>query len=131
MGGDGSVIYGIGAIKGVGEGAIEAMLAAREADGPFADLWDFCRRIDLHKVNRRVLEAMIRAGALDELGANRATLMAQLPLALKLAEQDRESAAAGQVDLFGALEPSRKRGPGPPDRRRGARGLGGGAASRG
>ena len=113
VGGDGSVIYGIGAIKGVGEGAIEAMLAAREAEGPFADLWDFCRRIDLHKANRRVLEAMIRAGALDELGANRATLMAQLPLALKLAEQDKESAAAGQVDLFGALEPLRKSAPDP------------------
>jgi DNA polymerase-3 subunit alpha len=113
VGGDGSVVYGIGAIKGVGEGAIEAMLAAREAEGPFADLWDFCRRIDLHKANRRVLEAMIRAGALDELGANRATLMAQLPLALKLAEQDKESAAAGQVDLFGALEPLRKSAPDP------------------
>ncbi len=113
VGGDGSVIYGIGAIKGVGEGAIEAMLAARDAEGPFTDLWDFCRRIDLHKANRRVLEAMIRAGALDELGANRATLWAQLPLALKLAEQDRESAAAGQVDLFGALTPSRKSVPDP------------------
>ena len=111
VGDDGSVIYGMGAIKGVGEGAIEAMLAARDAEGPFADLWDFCRRIDLHKANRRVLEAMIRAGALDGLGANRATLWAQLPLALKLAEQDRESAAAGQVDLFGALEPSRKTAP--------------------
>jgi len=107
VGEDGAVIYGIGAIKGVGEAAIEAMLRVREEGGPFADLWDFCRRIDLHKVNRRVLEAMIRAGALDGLGPNRATLMAQLPLALKLAEQDRESASVGQVDLFGALEPAR------------------------
>ncbi len=113
VGEDGAVIYGIGAIKGVGEAAIEAMLGARESGGPFADLWDFCRRIDLHKANRRVLEAMIRAGALDGLGANRATLMAQLPLALKLAEQDRESSAAGQVDLFGILEPSRKSAPDP------------------
>ncbi len=113
VGEDGAVIYGIGAIKGVGEAAIEAMLGARASGGPFSDLWDFCRRIDLHKANRRVLEAMIRAGALDGLGANRATLMAQLPLALKLAEQDRESAAAGQVDLFGALEPSRKSAPDP------------------
>ncbi len=115
VGKDGSVIYGLGAIKGVGESAIEAMLAARNEGGPFADLWDFCRRIDLHKANRRVLDAMVRAGALDGLGANRATLSAQLPSALKLAEQDRESAAAGQVDLFGALEPATQTGPGPPD----------------
>ncbi|EXJ16560.1 DNA polymerase III subunit alpha [Imhoffiella purpurea] len=101
-----TVIYGMGAIKGVGESAIEAMLEARESGGPFRDLWDFCCRIDLHKVNRRVLEALIRAGALDKLGPNRATLMAHLPLALKAAEQHNASQAAGQVDLFGALEPT-------------------------
>jgi DNA polymerase-3 subunit alpha len=103
-----TVIYGLGAIKGVGESAIAAMLEARAAGGPFKDIWDFCRRIDLQKANKRVLEAMIRAGALDELGddpgANRATLMNQLPLALKLAEQQREQEAAGQADLFGALD---------------------------
>jgi DNA polymerase-3 subunit alpha len=99
-----TVVYGMGAIKGVGEGAIEAIIQARTADGPFRDLWDFCRRIDLHKANRRVLEALIRAGALDELGANRATLMAELPLALKVAEQHHATLAAGQADLFGALE---------------------------
>ncbi len=98
---DHTVVYGIGAIKGVGESAIEAMLEARRKEGPFRDLWDFCRRIDLHKANRRVLEALIRAGALDGLGPNRATLMAQLPMALKLAEQHKEMQAAGQVDLFG------------------------------
>jgi DNA polymerase-3 subunit alpha len=99
-----TVVYGIGAIKGVGESAIEAMLQAREEGGPFRDLWDFCRRIDLHKANRRVLEALIRAGALDELGRNRATLMQHLPMAIRLAEQHRESQAAGQVDLFGGLD---------------------------
>ncbi|MFD2111889.1 DNA polymerase III subunit alpha [Thiorhodococcus fuscus] len=101
-----TVIYGMGAIKGVGESAIEAMVVARESGGPFRDLWDFCARIDLHKVNRRVLEALVRAGALDKLGPNRATLMAHLPLALKAAEQHNASQAAGQVDLFGALEPT-------------------------
>ncbi|WP_373509882.1 DNA polymerase III subunit alpha [Thiocapsa sp.] len=100
-----TVVYGMGAIKGVGEGAIEAIIAARAAEGPFRDLWDFCRRIDLHKANRRVLEALVRAGALDELGPNRATLIAELPLALKLAEQHHATRAAGQTDLFGALEP--------------------------
>ena len=106
-----TVVYGLGAVKGVGESAIEAMLEARRAGGHFRDLWDFCGRIDLQRVNRRVLESLVRAGALDELGPNRATLMAHLPLALKAAEQSRSTRATGQVDLFGALEPS-----GPPTR---------------
>ncbi|WP_425485110.1 OB-fold nucleic acid binding domain-containing protein [Allochromatium humboldtianum] len=109
---DKTVVYGLGAVKGVGESAIEAMLEARRAGGPFRDLWDFCGRIDLQRVNRRVLESLVRAGALDELGPNRATLMAHLPLALKAAEQYHSTRAAGQVDLFGALEPS---GPPTPD----------------
>ncbi len=101
-----TVVYGLGAIKGVGHSAIESIVAARESGGAFADLWDFCRRVDLHRVNRRVLEALIRAGALDGLGANRATLMLQLPLALKLAEQHKAVQAAGQDDLFGMNEPA-------------------------
>jgi DNA polymerase III subunit alpha len=111
--GQGTVIYGLGAIKGVGESAIESVLEARGSGGPFQDLWDFCRRIDLHKTNRRVLEAMIRAGALDGLATNRATLMAQLPLALKAAEQHRDTQAAGQADLFGDLAPSAGHQPDP------------------
>ncbi|MCB2262133.1 MAG: DNA polymerase III subunit alpha [Candidatus Thiosymbion ectosymbiont of Robbea hypermnestra] len=103
IGDEGTILYGIGAIKGVGESAIEAMLQARRKGGPFPDIWDLCRRIDLHKANRRVLEALIRAGALDELGENRATLTAQLPMAVKMAEQHRETAAAGQADLFGTV----------------------------
>ncbi|MEY6433434.1 DNA polymerase III subunit alpha [Thioalkalicoccus limnaeus] len=108
-----TVVYGLGAIKGVGEAAIDALLAARHDQEPFADIWDLCRRIELQKVNRRVLEALIRAGALDGLGPNRATLMAQLPLALKLAEQYHATRAAGQVDLFGAVEVSQAPGPDP------------------
>jgi DNA polymerase-3 subunit alpha len=111
--GEGTVVYGLGAIKGVGESAIESILESRRSGGPYQDLWDFCRRIDLHKANRRVLEAMIRAGALDGLAANRATLMAQLPLALKTAEQHRNTQAAGQADLFGNLTPSADRQPDP------------------
>ncbi len=103
---EGTVIYGLGAIKGVGESAIEVMLEARRSGGPFRDLWELCRRIDLHKANRRVLEGLIRAGALDGLAHNRATLMAQLPIALKAAEQHRDTQAAGQGDLFGSLEPA-------------------------
>ncbi|MEA3276945.1 MAG: DNA polymerase III subunit alpha [Pseudomonadota bacterium] len=108
-----TIVYGIGAIKGVGESAIESMLEARRSGGAFRDLWDFCRRIDLHKSNRRVLEALIRAGALDELGANRATLMTELPLALKMAEQHKETQAAGQNDLFGATEAAEEQSPDP------------------
>ncbi len=103
--GEERIVYGLGAIKGVGEAAIEGIVAARQEGGPFADLFDFCRRIDLRKCNRRVLESLIRAGALDDLGANRATLMVQLPLALKMAEQHHAQQAAGQNDLFGLAEP--------------------------
>ncbi len=103
--GERTVIYGLGAIKGVGESAIEGIIAAREEGGAFKDLFDFCRRIDLRKCNRRVLESLIRAGALDEMGSNRATLMVQLPLALKMAEQHHALEAAGQTDLFGMSEP--------------------------
>ena len=102
---DQTLIYGLGAIKGVGEAAIEAILVERAARGPFADLFAFCRRIDLRKVNRRVLESLIRAGALDGLGSNRATLTMQLPLALKMAEQHHAMQAVGQNDLFGLGEP--------------------------
>jgi len=99
--GDNTVIYGLGAIKGVGQAAIEGIIEARKQDGHFADLFDFCSRIDLRKANRRVLESLIRAGALDKLGANRATLMLNLPTALKMAEQQVADQAAGQNDLFG------------------------------
>ncbi len=103
--GDDTVIYGLGAVKGVGEAAITGIIAAREEGGKFKDLFDFCYRIDLHKANRRVLEALIRSGAMDSLGSNRATMMAQLPLALKMAEQRHASVDAGQSDLFGMAEP--------------------------
>jgi DNA polymerase-3 subunit alpha len=102
--GERTIVYGLGAIKGVGEAAIESIVAARENEGAYRDLFDFCRRIDLKKINRRVLESLIRAGAMDRLGANRATLMVQLPLALKMAEQYHAQQAAGQDDLFGMAE---------------------------
>ncbi|MEJ2612012.1 MAG: DNA polymerase III subunit alpha, partial [Candidatus Thiodiazotropha sp.] len=100
-----TVIYGLGAIKGVGESAIEAVIQERSEHGVFQDIFEFCRRIDMRKVNRRVLESLIRAGDLDGLGTNRATLMLQLPLALKLAEQHHAMQAVGQNDLFGMGEP--------------------------
>lgn len=96
--------YGLGAIKGVGQAALEGIVAERTQHGRFKDLSEFCRRIDQRKVNRRVLEALIRAGALDALGANRATLMAQLPTALQMAVQHTAMEAVGQVDLFGLAD---------------------------
>ena len=96
-----AIRYGLGAVRGVGRGAVEAIVAEREARGPFATLEDLCRRLDLQKINRRVLEALLRSGSLDSLKANRATLMDRLPAAIRLGEQDSKALAAGQDDLFG------------------------------
>ncbi len=105
--GDATVVYGLGAIKGVGEGAIEVMINERLANGPYRSLIDLCRRVDSRKVTRRVYEALIRSGALDALADNRATLMQLLPQAVKSAEQQLRDSAAGQTDLFGnAVAPS-------------------------
>ncbi len=98
---DGTIVYGLGAIKGVGEAAVQGLIAEREANGPFRSLEDLCVRCDLQKLNRRVLEALIRAGALDGLGPNRASLMAHLGRAMAAAEQHVRSRQTGQVDLFG------------------------------
>jgi DNA polymerase III subunit alpha len=100
-----SIRYGLGAIKGVGLAAIEGVLDERRRNGGFTDLEDFCRRADLQKSNRRVIEALIRAGAMDTLGANRATLMARLPQALARADQTSRASAAGQDDMFGLTGP--------------------------
>ncbi|MCG6970861.1 MAG: DNA polymerase III subunit alpha, partial [Gammaproteobacteria bacterium] len=98
---DATIFYGLGAIKGVGEGAIESIRENQVANGNFKDLFDFCQRVELKKLNRRTLEALIRAGAMDALGPNRATLMANLTTALQQAEQHIRDSAAGQSDLFG------------------------------
>ena len=79
--------YGLGGIKGTGEQAIASIVAAREADGPFRDLFDFCRRVDKRLVNRRVVEALIKAGAFDAIDARRATLYASVGVALAEAER--------------------------------------------
>lgn len=101
---DKQVLYGLGAVKGTGWAAIEIMLAARDEEGPFKDLFDFCRRLDLRKVNRRVIESLIRAGAFDKLEPNRAALLAGVGLAISAAEQS--GAATGQNSLFGEVSDS-------------------------
>ncbi|MEO5811490.1 MAG: DNA polymerase III subunit alpha [Rhodanobacter sp.] len=92
--------YGLGAIKGVGRGACEAIVEGR-TQGTYTDLADFCRRVDAGKLNRRVIEALVLSGALDALAANRASLMAQLPNAMRAAEQALRDRQSGQNDMFG------------------------------
>src|SRR5690606_3302663 len=103
----GDVVYGLGAIKGLGEGPVESIILARGSK-PFVDLFDFCSRVDLRRVNKRALEALIRAGALDTIGPQgdpgfgRAVMLAAMEEAIKLADQQSRNAASGMVDLFGA-----------------------------
>ncbi|MDH3452268.1 MAG: DNA polymerase III subunit alpha, partial [Gammaproteobacteria bacterium] len=96
-----AIRYGLGAIKGVGRGAVEAIVAERNRQGAFANLAVLCRRVDAQRANRRVLEALIRAGALDIIDANRAQLLAGLPELMRAAEQQHRAAVVGQNDLFG------------------------------
>jgi len=93
------VLYGLGAVKGTGWAAIEVILHARKKDGPFKDLFDFCCRLDLRKVNRRVIESLIRAGAFDKLEPNRNALLSGVALAIGAAEQ--ANANSNQNSLFG------------------------------
>jgi DNA polymerase-3 subunit alpha len=102
----GSVLYGLGAIKGLGEGPIEAIITAREC-GEFKNIFDFCTRVDGRKVNKRALEAMIRGGAMDQIGPEgdisyrRAVMLACMDEAVKLAEQHIRNQVSGMGDLFG------------------------------
>ena len=113
---EGHIIYGLGAIKGVGEGPIEAIVRARNEGGPFKDLFDFCDRVDAKSLNKRVLEALIRSGALDLLGPwpnkpgqlnmNRAVLSASQSKAIKAADQSAKNQDLGLMDMFGSLVPA-------------------------
>lgn len=103
---DEAIVYGLGAVKGVGEGPIDAIIEAREAGEPFQHLFDFCQRVDGKKINKRVLEALVRCGAFDNLPvtAPRAVLMASIEDAMKSAGQTAANEAAGMVDLFGEVQ---------------------------
>ena len=98
---EGSVRYGLGAIKGAGEAALESIIHERTQNGSYADLFDFARRSDQKRVNRRVVDALIRAGALDGLGPSRASMMLTLTDALLAAEQLARNTSTGQNDMFG------------------------------
>ncbi|QIM67862.1 DNA polymerase III subunit alpha [Mannheimia granulomatis] len=99
----GEIVYGLGAIKGVGEGPIEAILEARNQGGRFTDLFDLTARVDLKKINRRTFESLIMSGAFDKLGPHRAALMKNLEDALKASDQHSKMEELGQSDMFGVL----------------------------
>ncbi len=105
----GEVIYGLGAIKGLGEGPITQLVDARNQDGPFTDLFDFCRRVGPGKVNRRALEALIRAGAFDSLNESRWVVMSSLGDAIGQADQEARNEAVGMDDMFGLAGGSESR----------------------
>lgn len=98
-----SIQYGLGAIKGVGENAIEDLLQARNEQGAFRSFQDFCNRVNLRKVNKRTLQSLINGGAFDELHDNRNQLLESINLVVKVAEQQNKDKQAGQVDLFSQL----------------------------
>jgi DNA polymerase-3 subunit alpha len=97
--------FGLAAVKNVGESAIESVIAIRGEGGPFASLSDFCRRVDLRKVNRRVIEGLIKCGAFDGAGARRSQLMEGLDAAMESAQAIQRDRAHGQTNLFGTLDP--------------------------
>ncbi|KAF0813201.1 DNA polymerase III subunit alpha [Andreprevotia sp. IGB-42] len=94
--------YALGAVKGVGEGAVDMIVRERTENGPFRDIFDFCRRTDKKEVNKRVIEALIRAGAFDSISDHRAQLLANVGQAMQLAET--EAANADQGSLFDVFE---------------------------
>ncbi len=98
-----TIRFGLAAIKNVGEAAMESILATRKQDGPFKSLEDFCARVDLRLVNRRVLESLIKAGAFDSLGLPRAHLMAGVDTALETGQRQQREKAEGQASFFDLL----------------------------
>ncbi len=105
---DNKVSYGLGALKGIGQGVVENIMDEREKNGEYKSLPEFCRRVDMRKINKRVLEVLIKSGAMDVLGDNRATLMHAIDDAIKAADQHKQDLQAGQFDMFGIQESSPK-----------------------
>ncbi len=111
---DGAIRYGLGAIKGLGEGAVENLITVRTRIGSLDSLERLCRELDLGRLNRRALETLIRSGACDSIDPNRAALLQRLPEQLVEAEQYQADREAGQASLFSPVAPS----PHPVDARR-------------
>jgi DNA polymerase-3 subunit alpha len=102
---DSSIRYGLGAIKGVGQKAVENILSERSVNGTFGDLFDFCLRVDGQKCNKRACEALITSGTFDTFGVHRASLLGDLSTAMTLAGQDKDARSSGQNDMFGLQPP--------------------------
>jgi len=96
--------FGLAAVKGVGENAVRSILDAREAGGPFTDLFEMVKRVDVKAVNRKVYEALTKCGALDPLPGNRAQLLDALDSALEVAARETRDREMGQASLFGTIE---------------------------
>ena len=115
--GEGKVIrFGLGAVKGVGTNAVEAILEARATDGKFESIYELCRRVDTQKCNRRVLEQLIKSGAFDSLAGeqhHRAQLLAALDAAIERGAAEQRDRRSGQTSLFGLMEPPRSAAPEP------------------
>ena len=95
-----NISYGLNAIKNVGEKALESIIENREDEGPFESIFDFCSRIDQQKVNKRVLESLIKSGAMDSLSGSRAQKFDAIDTAIKYGQQLQNSGNKNQVDLF-------------------------------
>ncbi|MDE0207772.1 MAG: OB-fold nucleic acid binding domain-containing protein, partial [Candidatus Tectomicrobia bacterium] len=93
--------YGLGAIKGVGHGAVSSILQEREANGPYESFFDLCERLDFRQVNRKVVEALIKGGALDCLGMPRWDMLSSMPTVLEWAQRQQSDRRDGQISLFG------------------------------
>lgn len=100
----GAIRFGLGAIKNVGAGAIESIIESRESGGPFESLYDFCERVDLRRVNRRVLEGLVKCGAFDGFPEERDVLFANIERAMDRGQSVQRDREAGQFNLFGTLE---------------------------
>ncbi|MGH9398614.1 MAG: DNA polymerase III subunit alpha [Terriglobia bacterium] len=98
----GSIRFGLTAIKNVGDAAIESVLAARRTLGRFDSLYQFCENVDLRLLNKRVIESLIKAGAMDSLGARRSQMISALDRAMEMGQKHQRQEAAGQAGLFGS-----------------------------
>lgn len=97
------ILFGLAAIKNVGAGPIEAVLRERDANGPFRSLEDLCERVDRHALNKRVLESLIKCGALDSLPGNRWQKLEILDAAMEAGARAQKNRETGQIDMFGGL----------------------------
>ena len=102
----GNIRFGLEAVKGVGGAAVDAIIAAREAGGPFTSLWDFCERVDCRAVNKRAVECLVKSGALDSLGASRAGMLEVMPQAQGAGAKSQQDAQLGQGSIFDDPEPA-------------------------